>query len=479
MRIPIILCATVLVALIALTAAKLAVGREEAISKPTLFPSLIPTLAAVPSESVGGTATAVGASVPDATDAACCVPTAMVMATTTTTTGMAMDAADEPLLARSYRPQNGDRLTILEPGVLHLRRVTADPLRINVLIFDLAAPEFSLGVGLHEGWLGGRVRTSTLANDYAAFAAVNGDLFAENGLPQGLTMINGRTAIAPKRRATFAMSHTGEPFIGYFTDEWTWQAEVRSPGGSRFPITLLNQPCVQGQICVYNDFARTVAARKGAVVVRLDPAGVVSEVVEAEGMRLRTREQALLGTGAAARWLAANANVGTRLQISIGTQPPLSQYEHAISGGPIILREGAFVQDCMCALGDCSLTARPKAKLRCEDFSTDWKEKHYHSVRMPRTGIGFDAERRRLVVAVVDGYQRGYSRGITQREFADLLREFGASEAMELDGGGSSTMVLGGEVINRPPDQSGERYVANALLFFWNEEAEVLPSRRQ
>jgi hypothetical protein len=385
----------------------------------------------------------------------------------------------EPLLSERYRPQPGDSLTILKPGVLHLRRVTADPLRINVLVFDLNAPEFGLKVGLREGWLSGRARTSALAREYDAFAAVNGDLFSENGLPQGLTIVEGRTAIAPKRRATFAISKTGEPFIGYFTEEWTWQAEVRTARGTRFPITLLNQPCVQGQICLYNDFSGSIAARSGAITVRLDPGGRVTEVVEGTRMRLRPHERALLGTGAGARWLAAHAREDTRLTVLIGTEPALNEYEHAISGGPIILREGTFVQDCLCALGDCSQTARPAAQLRCEDFSTDWKLKHYLDVRMPRTGIGFDEDRRRLIVAVVDGYQRGYSRGITQQEFADLLFEFGASEAMELDGGGSSTMVLNNKVINSPPDQSGERYVANALLFFWNEEDAPLPSRRQ
>lgn len=88
-------------------------------------------------------------------------------------------------------------------------------------------------------------------------------------------------------------------------------------------------------------------------------------------------------------------------------------------------------------------------------------------VRMPRTGIGFDAAKKLLVVAVVDGYQAGYSRGITQKEFAMLLHSFGAKTAMEFDGGGSSTMWLEGKVVNRPPDEAGERYVANALLFYY------------
>jgi exopolysaccharide biosynthesis protein len=62
---------------------------------------------------------------------------------------------------------------------------------------------------------------------------------------------------------------------------------------------------------------------------------------------------------------------------------------------------------------------------------------------------------------------------MTQREVADLMLEFGTDTAMELDGGGSSTMVVDDAPVNRPSDGSGERYVANALLFFWREPEAV------
>ena len=465
MRLLIILCTTTLVALVILIATRVVIAPPRSVATSPPRPSLPTLLVVAPTRE------------PQSTPALALSPAAVVVVPSLSATAAPTPSA-APLSAR-FNARPGDRLTIVRPGVFHINRVTADPLRVNILLFDLSAPEFALGVGLNDGWLSGRVRTSGLARDYAALAAVNGDLFSENGLPQGLTMLNGQVATAPKRRATFALSREGKPFIGYFTEEWTWQAEVRASTGAPFPITLLNQPCVSGQICLYNELARSVPARSGALSVRTNSRGEVLALVEDEGLRVRANERVLLGTGAGASWLSKYARLGQRLQINIGTEPPLSDYRQAISGGPIILRAGQFVQDCMCALGDCSLTARPAAKLRCEDFSTDWKEKHYHSVRMPRTGIGFDQARQTLIVAVVDGYQRGYSRGITQREFADLLQEFGASEAMELDGGGSSTMVLKGKVINRPPDASGERYVANALLFFWREQLTPLPSLRQ
>lgn len=378
--------------------------------------------------------------------------------------------APPPLSAR-FEAQPGDRVTWVRPGVVHLRRTTDDPLRINLLLFDLTDPAFALTVRVGQGWLSGRQRTSTLANEGQALAAVNGDLFsADDGVPQGLTMTQGQVLTAPKYRATFAWSPQAGPFIGYFTHEWTWLAEVEAPDGSRAPLTLLNTRCPPEQICLFNAFARAVPGRKGEVRVILGRTGQVEQIVRGERVALEAGQQALAGNGAGASWLLEHAKVGAPMTVRTVTDPPLTPYTEAISGGPIILRDGAFVQDCLCALRDCRETREPQARRICEDFSTYWKLHHYLDVRMPRTALGFDREATTLIVAVIDGYQRGYSRGITQRELADLLREFGAHTAMELDGGGSSTMVLEGEVMNRPPDETGERYVANALLFYWRDD---------
>jgi hypothetical protein len=370
----------------------------------------------------------------------------------------------------------GDTVTYVTPGVIHIRRTTDEPLHINVLLFDLTDPAFDLRVGVRNGWLFGRTRTSQIAAEFDALAAINGDLFASDGIPQGLTLVDGQVMTAPKHRATFAWTNDGRPFIGYFTDQWTWQAEVKSERGLRTPLTLLNTRCPDDQICLFTAAAHTVPARSGDVKVFVDTGGRVTKLVEGDAVKLAAGAQVLNGVGAGARWLRANARVGSKLAITTNTEPDLKGFRQGISGGPIILRDGAFVQDCLCALRDCSETKQPSAKLVCEDFSTDWKLHHYLWVRMPRTGIGYDAQKRQLIVAVVDGYQAGYSRGIRQDDFAALLRSFGADTAMELDGGGSATMWLDGKVVNHPPDESGERYVANALLFYYRDTALTSPS---
>lgn len=84
--------------------------------------------------------------------------------------------------------------------------------------------------------------------------------------------------------------------------------------------------------------------------------------------------------------------------------------------------------------------------------------------RHPRTAVGLDPMGERLWLVVVDGRQGEYSTGMSLPELAGLLEGLGVTEALNLDGGGSSTMIVGGESVSRPSDPGGARPVVNALL---------------
>ncbi|MEM8875016.1 MAG: phosphodiester glycosidase family protein [Planctomycetota bacterium] len=77
-------------------------------------------------------------------------------------------------------------------------------------------------------------------------------------------------------------------------------------------------------------------------------------------------------------------------------------------------------------------------------------------VRHPRTAVGVSRDNRTLIVMVIDGRQDGHSVGVTLHELADLMRRHGADDALNLDGGGSSSFVYrnpdGSLLTNRPSD---------------------------
>lgn len=100
------------------------------------------------------------------------------------------------------------------------------------------------------------------------------------------------------------------------------------------------------------------------------------------------------------------------------------------------------------------------------------KECSFNSKRHPRSALGTNGKKVYLVA--VDGRSAEYAQGMTLWEFADVMRFIGAVDAINLDGGGSTTLYVEGQndngIINHPSDnkkfdREGERHVVNSILF--------------
>jgi hypothetical protein len=115
-----------------------------------------------------------------------------------------------------------------------------------------------------------------------------------------------------------------------------------------------------------------------------------------------------------------------------------------IGGGPLLVQDSQVVAD-----------TAPDREAIGMDFVT---------ARHPRTAIGLKEDGRTLVVAVIDGRQTGLSIGINLPDLGQWMLEQGCVVAMNLDGGGSSTLAVREEVVNFPSDNTGPRLVSNALV---------------
>ena len=138
-------------------------------------------------------------------------------------------------------------------------------------------------------------------------------------------------------------------------------------------------------------------------------------------------------------------HIGTFTQES-GTLRPFYPRE-AVGGRPIIVRDSALLSNLDSAGGVA-----------------------FASARHPRTAAGIARNGRRLILAVVDGRQAPYSDGMSLRELGTLMLALGARDAINLDGGGSSTFVFADnskgaalQIANKPSDKEGERTVGDAL----------------
>lgn len=142
-------------------------------------------------------------------------------------------------------------------------------------------------------------------------------------------------------------------------------------------------------------------------------------------------DKVVLSLGSALAKKIKNTETGTAISLSFKTHPGLKDVDIAIGGGPILIRD---------------------AKL--QKFSG-------YQPRHPRTAIGFNDMY--FFLLVVDGRQKDLSIGMTLGELADFMLKLGCTEAMNLDGGGSSTFWLDGKIMNSPSD-GRERRIANGLI---------------
>jgi exopolysaccharide biosynthesis protein len=88
--------------------------------------------------------------------------------------------------------------------------------------------------------------------------------------------------------------------------------------------------------------------------------------------------------------------------------------------------------------------------------------KAFVETRHPRTAVAKLKDGKFLMITV-DGRSES-SGGIGLQDLAEYLLSLGATDAMNLDGGGSTTMYLDGKVVNHPSDKEGERKISDAIL---------------
>jgi hypothetical protein len=357
----------------------------------------------------------------------------------------------------------------IAPGVEYQRFDTDDPLRIHVLTVDLAMEGTRITTCLAQDSVIGTETVHSMAHHKDADAAVNGDYWSPNGVPQGLCVIDGKLAIAPKHRAAFAIDKDGVPHIGIWTEDWSWETEAVSPTGERRWIRLLNSDCNEDWLCLYNDLW-TMKSRGDTVspVTELvvDETMTVTDLrIDKPGVTVPKGGYVLTGRGESGDWLAQNFRLGDPLRIDTKTDQPIDNIQWAVGAGPIILKDGEVVQDPIADAPD------------GEEFTLEWKRMHYLE-RQPRTAVGISQDKKKVIFVVVDGRQPWWSIGVYQHQMARLLQQFGAWDGMDLDSGGSSTMIVKDRLMNRPSDEAKEgdvggvqRPVANAILIYGPRES--------
>lgn len=337
----------------------------------------------------------------------------------------------------------------LAPGITYraIRRGTPfGPLSIQALQVDLKAPGVRVAPAMaaSKGSFG-LEPVSAIAQRHKALAAVNGAYFGRGGLPLGLLMID-RTLVTGPLYARTALGF-GPSAVRPVIERAAMSAYVELPNRQSLDLDGVNQARWDDQVVAYTDRwgERTrTEGKPGTLEFAVGPDGQVM-AIGSNDLPIPTGGFVLSALGAPATLLDESLRLGMKVKLQV----PLSDYfegvQHVLGGGPRLLEAGIT-----------------RVTSEAERFQPDIAKG-----RAPRTAVGVTATGD-LVIAAVDGRSAVESVGLTLSELADLMRELGAQDALNLDGGGSTAFVLEGKLMNKPSDGS-ERPVSNALLI-WSDQ---------
>ncbi len=349
----------------------------------------------------------------------------------------------------------------LAPGVTFYRTsdpelvAHAGPIAVSLVRVDPARAR--LASVLSQGTVLDAEAVTDVARRHNALAAINGGFFnRHNGEPTGLLKVDGEIVSDSSlpRGVVIVHSPPGGPVSLEFdrlAAKMTMHFET-SAGPKAVPIDGVDTTRARGRLMLYSPgyYPDTDTAPTGTEwVVAGDPLRVQSVRVAAGRTPIPPDGVVLSYGGTELPADLAKLQPGVEVQFTTEwrslfgvSETALERAHHIVNGAGLLRRQSTRV--------------------------TDWEDEAldpdtFIDARHPRTMIGVDRDGL-IWLAAVDGRQPDYSIGMTFEDLHRLADRLDLTGALNLDGGGSTTMVVRGQVVNRPSDPAGARPVGDALI---------------
>lgn len=329
-------------------------------------------------------------------------------------------------------------------GIYHLHIVeNSMPWNINVIEIERTSPyNFFETVKSNDRLSAGLEKTSSMAarKNYAGHtvvAAINGDFYSGSN-PTNIQILKGEILTNPINREAIGFDLNNKPIIEIFN----YSGKVIIDTNVN-PINGTNKTRATDQLILYNSYfgSSTNTNIYGTEIsVKLIDTWFVNDTVRAivenkisgqGNMSITSGNVVLSGHGTSKTFLDNFVQIGDTIKIINTLNPGIPKIKEMVGGSERIIYNGVNLNR--------------------------WPERH------PRTAVGFNQDTSKIYLVTVDGRQ-SISAGMTLGELGDFFLQIGVYNAINLDGGGSTTMVVRGEIVNSPSDGGGERTVANALL---------------
>lgn len=337
----------------------------------------------------------------------------------------------------------------------NIKRFTSNGwLNINVLRVDLKDPYIGLDTIFPKEGSSFRSTVLGMANDYGAVSAVNGDFFSPKPNTSlahsiGPLVQSGKIVTTPADEensstfAVFGLSKRNIPSYQY----WSKNITITAPNKKSMPINDINKFGWFTMLYMYDKNWGPKTIGKSERFPTLVEMVVVKNKVKSfsiasDPIDIPKDGYVITGDYEAGEYLKNNFRVGDIVKVNIKTVPNWNALKMAVGGGAILVKNGKVPS----------------------------KFSHEKPESAPQTAIGTTKDNKEAIIVTVDGRQLA-SKGMDQYELANLMLEFGAYNAINLDGGGSTTMVsreLGHnelQIVNKHSD-SNPRKVTNGIGVF-------------
>lgn len=352
---------------------------------------------------------------------------------------------DAELVAQGIRLYRLSDSTLLDDG---------GPISVQILRLDPARVE--LRSALSQGEVMGTETVLETAARAQAVAAINAGFFLPNGDPTGVLQIDGQLVSDSARpRGAVAVSRDANKTTLTF-DIVTVRATLKletAEGPVSVPIAGVDTVRQRGKLMLFTPLYHLhtdTAARGIEWVLDGSPLTVRERRVDAGSTPIPRSGFVLSYGGLEPPGPLGELDAGAVVRIEReyvsrhGTPADLwARATHVIGGAGLLIREGRAVEG-----------------WQDEDIRAG-----FDTERHPRTMIGVDRSGT-IWLVTVDGRNPSFSLGMTFRELQRLASRLELRDALNLDGGGSTTMVVRGQVVNHPSDTAGPRKVSDSILVF-------------
>jgi hypothetical protein len=325
---------------------------------------------------------------------------------------------------------------IVEPGVSRFQFSIENP-RSEGYGFRIhrSVSKERLTATLAGGALPGCRPLSDIVRENNAVIGINGSFYIPDGSPIGLFIHEHQLLSVPVLlRSSFGIDREGKAHIGH--PEFQGEAITRK---GKIEISAINQNSSSPETTLFTPkWSLPVRAQEGRIYISILMNRITAISEKPPKPNITRSPTYILSISKKLYPLVKELEIDSPVFLSFGLSSPWQNMRFALSGGPRLLKN-----------------SQPA------DISTEGFSKDFLTARAPRSAIGLD-EKGNIILVVIDGRQ-SHSIGLTLSELSQCMAELGATEAMNLDGGGSSTLFHAGEIINSP-SEGRQRPIANALV---------------